>query len=132
MAREDIDGRVDIFALGLTFYFLLTGEAPFLGSDIHDLFLGKARLKAPELYTGNLSASYRYALQRLLAKDRQDRYPNAQAAIRELTVLAGGGDLRTIQELLGHASLSTTQRYTDVDAGQLKSVYDGTHPRARR
>jgi serine/threonine protein kinase len=93
MAREDIDGRVDIFALGLTFYFLLTGEAPFLGSDIHDLFLGKARLKAPELYTGNLSASYRYALQRLLAKDRQDRYPNAQAAIRELTVLAGGGDL---------------------------------------
>lgn len=93
MAREDIDGRVDIFALGLTFYFLITGEAPFLGSDIHDLFLGKARLKAPELYKGKLSASYRYALQRLLAKDRQDRYPNAKAAIRELTVLAGGGEL---------------------------------------
>jgi integrase/recombinase XerC len=47
-------------------------------------------------------------------------------------ILESSGDLRAVQELLGHANLSTTQIYTHLDFQHLAAVYDQSHPRAKR
>ena len=47
-------------------------------------------------------------------------------------LLQSSGDLRAVQELLGHASISTTQVYTKLDFGHLSKIYDATHPRAKK
>jgi integrase/recombinase XerC len=95
----------------------LTGAAP--------LFVG---LRGKPLQPGLVRRQVR-ALRRLLGLP-ESATPHALRHSFATHLLRDGADLRTIQELLGHASLSTTQGYTGVDGARLQQLYQRAHPRA--
>ena len=101
-------------------------DRPFAAEPDSPLFLG---VRGGPLNPGVAQRQMRRA--RPLLGLPETATPHALRHSFATHLLGAGGDLRTIQELLGHASLSTTQRYTDVAAEQMLEVYRSAHPRAR-
>lgn len=106
---------------------------------VREELLAKARVEVnPEaVFLNHLGArltdrSVRSAVKKYsrLANVNWDLHPHSLRHAFATHLLADGADLRAIQELLGHVSLSTTQRYTQASIRQLMDVYDKTHPHA--
>jgi integrase/recombinase XerC len=141
MNREDIDPRDSLLRI--------RGK----GRKERIVPIGSKALDAINAYRGGLTRSPEIAavflgpsgkrltvrtVQRILENHRkrlgllQKASPHTLRHSFATHMLESGADLRAIQELLGHASLSTTQRYTHVNLDSLMEVYDKSHPKARK
>lgn len=100
-------------------------QCPYVLAPDAPLFRG---VRGGRVNAGTIDQSMRLARERLGLPPTAT--PHALRHSFATHLLAAGGDLRTIQELLGHASLSTTQVYTGVDDAHLLAVYRAAHPRS--
>jgi integrase/recombinase XerC len=102
-------------------------KIPFAGAPSAPLFLSRRGKPMSPREAQSLMQKLRG---RLRLSDRAT--PHALRHSFATHLLQGGGDLRSVQELLGHASLSTTQTYTAIDMRQLMETYQSAHPRGKQ
>jgi integrase/recombinase XerC len=102
-------------------------QCPFAGAPNTPLFLSR---RGKPMSAREAQALMQKLRGRLGLSERAT--PHALRHSFATHVLAGGGDLRSVQELLGHASLSTTQAYTQVETSKLMEIYKNAHPRGKK